>query len=735
MSKYYVQVTNYTYSNDNYGLDDIAVALASTVEPEVNYGDISNEINEENSYWQTHSSEDVEDTDEEEDGAQVANGSENEYEDQTPTITNASALVLYAQVYDAGCLTGSGGLDCEKACLDSAAVWGKKSSPMTFANCALLPFLISPDSTLDFTEAGTGNQGNESFQRAAVFDYLGVSPNFTNVAGVNNTIQTCFNDYCKASNCTWLNPPTSLEPQELLSSFSSQLGSICKPSIFSNNPSASVSSDVGGPGVVISYGVQYGLALLGWMALKFLTSLVYDFSLWIFPGPFLGFRSGGWPRVRRMCERWQESVHSINQTAALTAALVDFQKAQCCFTIAVQIAALIQFSNKINAIGATSPIQVRFTYQFMTYVALGSAMSVCLTALAIYGQGSRSRFVWILSCIALALCSAVVWPDWIGSASQAPVNTSANLPIASCGNSNPFDHCSGDYSEDPVLPGAMLAGCWVGLGLIGGDLVYYQLKAIRLQSLRGLWSNLSNVSSQWAEKSKHTTVQLSTSARHHIKARPSWQKLEAFSKEKVNTISESTTWNKVMPAKDGRVRQLARTAWERTKEGFTCFTAQNGLLLRIFKILFNIIIYLLEIYFAVSIILISVHTIVVFKDKLNLQRNSWLFGQVIAIFVWTQPILDYIRAAIAGIEKSSEHRITKPFKVVREDQYEVIIEPGRASAKVSSGSPMFRSSFSTLASARDREEFSEHALQCSSLREKEKQERTSYEGPGMYDSV
>lgn len=73
---------------------------------------------------------------------------------------------------------------------------------------------------------------------------------------------------------------------------------------------------------------------------------------------------------------------------------------------------------------------------------------------------------------------------------------------------------------------------------------------------------------------------------------------------------------------------------------------------------------LIQLYLVVMIILVALRSLPSTVWFVDFSSTIWSFGQVIAVFIWLQPLLDYLRMAIAGIEKASRHRIHQPYKVV-----------------------------------------------------------------------
>ena len=240
---------------------------------------------------------------------------------------------------------------------------------------------------------------------------------------VNNTITACLGQYCRNStDCTRLmwssrwestlkqldaNPYYPEEPSQQYYSYdlryniydfsSYSYGTVDYPCGYIA-PSYPLNPDIGGIGVYASYWIQAGLALLG-------TFLVLLWG-WRIHYACLPSRVG---RVNDAAKRAQgESVTFENRRlASLTAALTEFQKAQCFFMLAINIAAL---ANKAN--GGLLPVslqQLYDSYLLLASVSISGYLPITATLLALHMVDMISAYLLALSgcTVALSIATAV----------------------------------------------------------------------------------------------------------------------------------------------------------------------------------------------------------------------------------------------------------------------------------------------------------------------------------------
>ena len=90
---------------------------------------------------------------------------------------------------------------------------------------------------------------------------------------------------------------------------------------------------------------------------------------------------------------------------ALISGLVDFQKAQCFFMIAVQVAALVIITRG-SLLPAKSIVEVQLNYSLLQMISVNCYLPVTFTLLNLRVFGKKSFYVFLLSLITFSLCVA-----------------------------------------------------------------------------------------------------------------------------------------------------------------------------------------------------------------------------------------------------------------------------------------------------------------------------------------
>ena len=362
----------------------------------------------------------------------------------TETTSNVSYLV-----FENGCGTGSS-RNCSEACMNSTTLFGQTDSGYTLQNCAFVSTILDSEKASEPFDNKTyrvADSDKEYFE-----GFFGTPAGSINSSALSRQIQSCFDDYCQNFGFNW-NTPYSANVENLnFTGIAAQLNSLCSTTQGQDPGTYQVSSDAGGPGVIISYGVQFIITLIGFFMFKIMTRWIRNIILYVFPGPLYWWRcEGGMQRGREIARSWQNTFHSPKQVASLTAGLVDFQKAQCCFTISVQVASEIAlFARKHNRLGAKSLFQLTSTTRLIGTLAYLSTMTVSLVQISLYQLGQKSFFVWLLAFLSIVLCGATAgyeWDDWVTPIVDQPA------PLASCGGQNPWRLCDTSSAGSVQLTG------------------------------------------------------------------------------------------------------------------------------------------------------------------------------------------------------------------------------------------------------------------------------------------
>ena len=301
---------------------------------------------------------------------------------------------------------------------------------------------------------------------------------------VNSTLTKCFDQYCGTSSvCTellgdsrWqasLNDSGSIPyyyeytPRYTVYDFSEQGDYLCE-FIAHSYP---LNSDIGGIGVYVSYWIQSSLALLG----------AFLVLLWGWGPHYIYFPS----IAGRRGEKGSKLTKGISisfgnrRLAHLTAALADFQKAQCFFMLAVNVGAL---ANKAN--GGLVPVslqQLYDNYLLLASVAISGYLPVTATLLALHMVDMTSAYLLALSGCTVALSVATAAAVDIFSPSQGDLSSiqaqAAKGSYSACSSMDLTVYCL-QYQYDDVnntYIWGIMAYCVVVLSYI----VAYHLNVFR----------------------------------------------------------------------------------------------------------------------------------------------------------------------------------------------------------------------------------------------------------------
>lgn len=308
-----------------------------------------------------------------------------------------------ATLFTNGCNQTDGAANCTAACQNSSQAFHTLE---TLHNCVLYIGVADAYASQDLSSNDTQLADDLVIQKSD----LG-SPVSQNV---NSTITACFDAYCNGSTaCTGLmssakwggTPPDTFNYSTSFNldgvnfnpyDFSIRIqaddlcGYIVRPSPL--NP------DIGGIGVYASYWIQSGLALLG-------TFLVL---LWGWGTRYICLPSMAGRRGNNATKPAKGILVTFEKRrlASLTAVLTDFQKAQCFFMLAVNIAAL---ANKAN--GGLSPVSLPQLYDnesLLASVAVSGTLPITATLLALHMVDMISGYLLALSGCTVALSIATV---------------------------------------------------------------------------------------------------------------------------------------------------------------------------------------------------------------------------------------------------------------------------------------------------------------------------------------
>lgn len=180
--------------------------------------------------------------------------------------------------------------------------------------------------------------------------------------------------------------------------------------------------------VYLSYWIQSILALLGFLLLQIYSSWYHYLSL-----IFSWLRGSKDAYRQRMNFRERPNKHR----ATLLSVLVDFQKAQCFFMLAMQIAAHVVLSNGLFE--GISLQQIYNNYELLGSIAISGFLPITFTLLCLHSAGMRSWYLLILSTITVIISAFTIRSSRMFDPKKASITSQPTF--SECGDTNPGEKC------------------------------------------------------------------------------------------------------------------------------------------------------------------------------------------------------------------------------------------------------------------------------------------------------
>ncbi|KAL8845288.1 MAG: hypothetical protein Q9176_000458 [Flavoplaca citrina] len=338
------------------------------------------------------------------------------FSNTTHDIHGNNLITLFSN----GCLVG-GLTDCGVACQETNRIF---ENTATLHNCLHYPLIIHAisEQLLD--------DGSEPIAQ----HYRISGADAANVVSTTNALQQCLTDYALST------PEASKYSSTACSGLTQSLcynhTNICQ-SIY-----APVIEDIAGVGIYTSYWMQNGIALVAFALLR-----IFDFWIYHVTIAILGC-SCGFQRAKVRAESARQSGLS-HRVPNLISALFEFQKAQCFFMVAVQVAAII--IAKRGGFDATTLQQLSNSYSAITLVAICGYLPVIFTLLNLHGAGQDSWYIIGLSTITVVTAGITAFTTKRFVPSPNDMNDLHNVAGSwpSCGNRNPTTFCLSHNTVDP----------------------------------------------------------------------------------------------------------------------------------------------------------------------------------------------------------------------------------------------------------------------------------------------
>lgn len=368
-----------------------------------------------------------------------------------------------------GCLQDNGTQDCTASCQDPEKVFGSLD---TLHNCMVYPTVADLYARSNLSNAGLPEHYN--IQKSRV--------NSTLYRSMTGTIQKCLLDYCN-TNLGKSGCPAGLEDWDKSNLMSSPSNLTSTYYIYSEDGSynsfetfdfceyvpKSFNPDIGGIGVYVSYWIQTGLALLSFVLVVWWNWGIYYVCL----GALLWRH--GYSKARKIAQRIRNNSRN-KHLPSLTGGLAEFQKAQCFFMLAINIAALVNRNS--GGFQPNSLQQLYETYVLIKSISISGYLPVTFTLFTLHLVDVVSWYLLVLSIVTVLVSIATLFVIGDFSPSQDDLNYLSQLALSngpdSCGQKNLGVYCyspnggTEDYDSTDPASGAysMLAFCLVVLILL-----------------------------------------------------------------------------------------------------------------------------------------------------------------------------------------------------------------------------------------------------------------------------
>ena len=381
-------------------------------------------------------------------------------------------------LFENGCLQDDGSQDCTASCQNETMMFGSLD---TLHNCMVYPTVADLYARNNLSDKSLPDHYN--IQKAKV--------NSTLYTNITTKVQRCLIDYCnEIPGCTegleyWNTNSKFDSPGNLTSTFylystdeSYSRFDLCAYIPGSFNP------DIGGIGVrlssagideicllmseqvYVSYWIQTGLALLSFVLVVWWNWGIYYICLVAL------FLPRGYSKAEKAAQRIRNKSRN-KHLPSLTGALAEFQKAQCFFMLAINVAALVNRNR--GGFEPSNLQQLYTTYLLIKSISISGYLPVTFTLFTLHLVDVVSWYLLILSVVTVFVSTGTLFVIGNFSPSQDDLNYLSKQASSggpdSCGTKNPIVYCYrpiDQYDSTDPASGAysILAFCLVVLILL-----------------------------------------------------------------------------------------------------------------------------------------------------------------------------------------------------------------------------------------------------------------------------
>ncbi|KAK4951759.1 hypothetical protein LTR10_009679 [Elasticomyces elasticus] len=602
--------------------------------------------------------------------------------------------VIYVGLSHAGCLVDER-QNCTAACADPKSVWGV-GNLSTLANCMLYPVIASAlGQGVNVTWVPPGPPSDPD-KPVPVWSLPWVPfPTDGSVFGIVpdssldlhtpipwTVLNDCTTAYCRAisetgGNCD-LTDRMVYNPNISIGAFS--------PALHLNTTLCSLDDslnpDLGGVGMMIAYLIQFSVLLTAW-----LLNMISEVGTAVFVQVTRMFVSrrhdrDGWQRWAR---RIRQKVQSSWQAAALNATLVEFQKTQVFFMLAVAIAGL-QAVHDARSLDSSTMLQLFNNNVFIPTVALSGSYPVVLNLLILRRTAKTSQFILVISTCCVIVSSAL----WLYSGlrqtsrpSRDQINASNFPKLVECGGSYPTRTCQGitdsgwqvsSYDFDlrvwlyPLVAIILLAAEEVKLFKPMAEDVKKEGKKNDRTNVFTYLQNLLRTRTRALSKSTRPMKGLSG-------ARTSFQAIFGNVSKYKNTSQRQPTrrttyhfWRTMRSLAAATDKTLVPHYFATT---FALPRPWAQVSLDIMGMCYKYLPFLAELGFVgMSAMLLARYA----WHQQRMAHAAWSLGQIISVTIWVPVGVEYVHLLFWGIEDGFEHRLKSPYHVKKDEDEEELKE-------------------------------------------------------------
>ncbi|KAK4898980.1 hypothetical protein LTR27_003711 [Elasticomyces elasticus] len=567
-----------------------------------------------------------------------------------------------------GCIGSSGQKNCTAACADPKAVWGA-GNLSTLANCMVYPLIAS---ALAWGVNVTWTPTHINYRDLEVpfpgdGTVYGIVPDHSldlNTPEPWAVINDCTTAYCEAFSRTGeaCNLTTNMvdEPDWRIGTFSPALHF---NTTFCDSGDTSVNPDLGGVGMVIAYLIQFSIILAGWTLN--LISEVGTATL-VYGAQLIGKRRHGARDWHRWAKKLRHDVHHSRLAAALNATLVEFQKTQAFFMLAVVIAVL-QAVHNARYLEMSTFTQVINNSRFISTVALSGSYPVTLNLMILRRTGGSSPFVLSVSVCCVIISSTLWLYNQAHILSKDDFRASTKFGFAMCGNTNPMQACSsfrdeGDVSEH-IYWALRFLQTWLFPPIVMAFLTVEEFKMFRWPN-NGQHGERINV----FDCLRRLLLQYIPPVSEHSKA-PCFKHRHAPGGGPSSRGSYGKASATCGSSRLSRSVQHIKIVLAKSKERFLelRYTSLKDAMRKTTLVVVNFCYRYVPMLAELGLVSINIMLLMRYLSyQRHFEHAFWSLGQIISVTIWVPVGIEYIHSLAFGIEEGFEYRLKSPYHVRRD---------------------------------------------------------------------